>query len=234
MMNASSRDTGRSVGAVVLIALGVLFLSERFFGFSIFSLLNFSWPLWIILPGVALWFVALVGDQKTAPFAIPGSIVTGTGLILFFQNRFDYYESWAYMWALYPVFVGFGMLFMGWRNNHEHTVNAARRLMSIGLTLFVIFAAIFEVFFFDHVGSLTGRFFVPLLFIGLGVWLLLSKSRPLLTSENRKRKNDEPVFAGEPVLKRHNGYAPRASSDLQRRIDEAIAEDDPNEPKTAV
>jgi hypothetical protein len=76
---------------------------------------------------------------------------------------------------------------------------------------------------------------VPLLFIGLGVWLLFSRSRPSLMGENRKRKNDEPVFAGEPVLgQRTNGHSPRASSDLQRRIDEAIAEDDPNEPKTTV
>jgi hypothetical protein len=234
-MNTSSRDIGRNVGAGVLIALGVVFLLGQFFGFHVGSLFNFSWPLWIILPGFALLFFALVGDQKTAPLAIPGSIVTGTGIILFFQNRFDYYESWAYAWALYPVFVGFGMLFMGWRMNHEHTTNAGRRLVSIGLTLFVIFAALFEMFVFHNLGSLGGRFLVPLLFIGLGVWLLLSKSRPSPMSEKSKRKNDEPVFTGEPVLgQRKNGYVPRASSDLQRRIDEAIAEDDPNEPKTSV
>ena len=43
-----------------------------------------------------------------------GSAVTMVGTILLFQNTFDYFQSWAYAWALvFPTSVGVGQLIYG-------------------------------------------------------------------------------------------------------------------------
>ena len=77
------------------------------------------------------------------------ALLGGVGLILFVQNLFGYYESWAYVWALIPFFVGAGMMLAADEEEGEHGTEAARHLMTWSMTAFVIFAAVFELFIFD-------------------------------------------------------------------------------------
>jgi hypothetical protein len=111
-MNSAAQDRGRSITAFSLIGLGVLFLLSQIFGFSLFSLL---WPLFVIIPGAAFLYFAITGDKKMAGLAVPGTVITGTGLILLFQSITGYWQSWAYAWTLYPLFVGLALTFMGQR-----------------------------------------------------------------------------------------------------------------------
>src|SRR5687767_10207750 len=102
IMSMIQQDRGRTITAVGLIGLGILFLLGQVFGFSLFSVL---WPFFVILPGAAFLYGAFTGGKNAAGLAVPGSVITGTGLILLYQSLTNHWESWAYAWTLYPVFV---------------------------------------------------------------------------------------------------------------------------------
>src|SRR5215211_1755300 len=87
---------------VLLIALGILFFIGQVLGINFGGRLGeLAWPLFVIGPGVLLFLFALsVGGKAGERLAIVGSVVTMVGAILLVQNTFDYFQSWAYAWAL--------------------------------------------------------------------------------------------------------------------------------------
>ncbi|MCA9967459.1 MAG: hypothetical protein KC423_24590 [Anaerolineales bacterium] len=165
------------VGGLIMIAVGVLFLLLQLFpGLGDFFDIGQLWPLLIMLVGLFFLVGAVWG---TPPLAIPGSIVGGIGLILLYQNLTGHWDSWAYVWALIPGFVGIGLIIAGVLGRLPEQVAAGRRLLVISLVLFVVFAL-----FFTGFGGQFGQFW-PLALIGLGLWLLFGNKRPL-----RKPKSD--------------------------------------------
>ena len=165
------------VGGLIMIAVGVLFLLLQLFpGLGDFFDIGQLWPLLIMLVGLFFLVGAVWG---TPPLAIPGSIVGGIGLILLYQNLTGQWDSWAYVWALIPGFVGIGLIIAGVLGRLPEQVAAGRRLLVISLVLFVVFAL-----FFTGFGGQFGQFW-PLALIGLGLWLLFGNKRPL-----RKPKSD--------------------------------------------
>ena len=90
-------NTGALVGGTLLIAFGLLSLaSEVFRGLN----WSFLWPFIVIGVG-ALFFVAMfAGGKQAAGFAIPGTIISGIGLVLLFQNITRHWESMSYFWTL--------------------------------------------------------------------------------------------------------------------------------------
>ena len=90
------------VGGIILIGVGVLFLLMQLFpGFA--EIFDFSrqWPLLIVLLGALFLLGAFLGSPQ---LAIPGSVVTGIGIILYYQNITGNWASWAFVWALIPGF----------------------------------------------------------------------------------------------------------------------------------
>lgn len=68
------------------------------------------WPLAV----VALGLLALVpGLLAWRVLRMPGLVTLATGLILLYQNASNDWDSWAYLWALYPMVVGGGLLLFG-------------------------------------------------------------------------------------------------------------------------
>jgi hypothetical protein len=232
-MNQSAGN--RNVGAIILIAIGVLFFVTQTLGINIWGIFGISWPLFIVLPGLIFLGLAVFGDKKMAGFIVPGAIVTGTGAILWVQNATNHWESWAYVWTLYPVFLGLALMFLGRRTDNPSTENTGRGFVTWGTVAFLIGFAFFELLIFGGLAGL-GNVLLPLVLIGIGVLMLMRGRLPALSGESFKRKNDTPVFTGPRVINgsRGNGNVPSASDDLQRRIDEAVAEDDPDAPKTDV
>lgn len=198
------------VPGITLVAIGALFLLAQVFNFSIFGVL---WPLLIILPGAAFLYAAFSGGKKQSGLAVPGSIITGTGLILMFQNLTGHWESWAYIWALYPVFLGWALSFMGQRTQNESVYETGRGFIRWGGISFVALAAFFELMIFDH-GAL-GNLLLPIVLIGGGAWMLFHRQRPQI---KEKRK--------VTFSKAKNDYSPIINEDLQRRIDQALAEEE--------
>jgi len=155
---------GSIVGGIILILLGAFFLLLQFFpGLADLFNLSQQWPLIIVGAGLLFLLGALFGNP---PMAVPGMIITGTGLILYYQNATGNWGSWAYIWSLYPIFVGIGLIMMNtlqgsWRKG----LREGGGLVLIGVVLFVVFAG-----FFSGFGAL-GRLW-PILVIVAGLWLL--------------------------------------------------------------
>lgn len=152
------------IGGAILILAGIFFLMVQFFpGLVSWFDIGQQWPLIIIFVGGLFLAGALLG---TPPLAIPGSIIGGTGLLLYYQNASGDWVSWAYAWTLYPALVGVGILLMQTLSgNFRQGVRESGVLFLISVLLFAVFGA-----FFNGLGGL-GQFW-PVLIIGLGLWLL--------------------------------------------------------------
>jgi hypothetical protein len=163
----SNRFEGHVIAGAILIGLGVLLLLGNIF--QPFHLLSWLWPFLVIVPGVLMFIPVTSGQRDAAGLAVPASLVTGTGLILLYQSVTGNWKSWAYVWTLYGVFLGFGL----WLTGRTRREAGARRLgitfMQVGLIGFLLFGSFFEVLIFGG-GFGVGRCFWPLVLIGLGLW----------------------------------------------------------------
>ncbi|HPE52425.1 MAG TPA: hypothetical protein PLS83_13105, partial [Methanothrix soehngenii] len=128
-MEENRRNKAALVIGIILIGLGIFALVVRLFDWSLMSLL---WPFFIILPGLLFFAGMVAGGEKMGGLAIPGSIITMTGLILLYQNIFNSFETWAYMWALImPTASGIGMVIHGkWSNLPQLGVHFGADLLS--------------------------------------------------------------------------------------------------------
>jgi hypothetical protein len=167
-MQTNRSNVGALVGGALLIGFGLLSLVSRVFtGFD----WGLIWPFFIIGFG-ALFFVAMLATGKSAAaLAIPGSIISGIGLVLLFQNITQHWESMSYFWTLIILFVGLGIYIMGLYGEDENQKRSGAKLMRVGFILFVIFGAFFEMIF-----SSFNNLIFPILLILLGVYLVLARS----------------------------------------------------------
>ena len=209
------------ISAYLLIGLGIFFLIAPSLGFSFFGTL---WPFLIILPGAGFLYAAHTGGKNVSGFAIPGAIITGTGAILFYQNTTGHWASWAYVWALYPVFFGLALKYMGQRTGNQNEIKVGRGFVRYGLMAFAFFAFVFELMLFN------GGRLLPFLLIGAGLFLLwrggaVDFKRRAVTFSGSHRK---------AYRKRKNGYFPASWLNQREEIDAALAEDDEPEPVVEV
>ncbi len=153
------------IGGVILIAVGgFILLGQLVPGFGSLFDLGRNWPLIIVIIGGFFLLSALFG---AADLAIPGSIITGLGLLFLYQNLSGNWASWAYAWALIPGFVGIGMFITGALDKSRHTMRReGGRLILISAVLFLLFG-----FFFTSSWWLI-RYW-PILLIVTGFWLLI-------------------------------------------------------------
>lgn len=223
MMAQTQRST---FGAMALIGMGLLFLAGQVFGVNFWDMLGFSWPVFVMIPGLIFLALAVTGDKKVAGFAVPGMVITGTSAILLYQNATDNWESWAYVWTLYPALVGFALMFMGRRTGKEKEYDTGRGLVTYSLIAFIAAAAFFELFVFNSNGALTS-WMLPLALIGAGAFMI---ARGRMGGE--KRKFSEASFSenGHGVKRSNGNGRMSASEKLRQEIDAALAEDTPDGP----
>jgi len=180
-MQTNRSNVGALIAGTILIVFGLLALAGQFFRFIDWGSL---WP-FIVIGFGALFFLAMAaGGRQTAAFAIPGSIISGIGLVLLFQNITGRWESMSYFWTLIILFVGLGIYIMGWYGGDANQKRSGVGVMKVGFILFIIFGAFFEMIF-----SSFGNLIFPVLLILLGIYLVLSRSGLF----NRKNSQmDEP------------------------------------------
>jgi hypothetical protein len=131
--------------------------------------LPFSWP-WIII-GVGCVLLVLGAATGVPALAVPASVVGGIGGILAYQVATGDWDSWAYIWALIPGFVGLGLVLAGVLSGGESgTIQAGGWLLFISLVLLATFGSLFGAL------GLIGPYW-PILLIILGLALLVG---PLL------------------------------------------------------
>lgn len=181
-MQANRSNIGSLIAGTALVVFGLMALTGQLFRFVDWG---FVWPFLVIGFG-ALFFVAmLAGGRQAAAFAIPGSIIGGVGLVLLFQNLTGHWESMSYFWTLIIMFVGVGIYLMGRQGGDENQKQAGFRVMRVGFILFIIFGVFFELIFSSY-----GNMIVPLLLIGLGGYLVLSRSGVWRTSKPEETPKD--------------------------------------------
>jgi hypothetical protein len=179
-MSTNRSNTGALVGGAVLIALGVLSLAGQFF--TRLDFWGMAWPFFIIGFG-ALFFVGMfAGGKSVSGLAIPGTIIMTVGLMLFLQNLFNYWQSWAYGWTLILISVGLGIFIAGWYGDNEGERRGGISVMKIGAVLFLIFGGFFEAIFNSFSFS---KFIFPVALILLGLYLVGVKSNTLRRGEEK-------------------------------------------------
>ena len=168
-MAMPSKNTSGLIGGSVLIGLGVLFLLAQLFNALTWQYL---WPFIVISAG-GLFFVGMfAGDRQAAALAIPGSIITGIGLLLLVQNLTSHWASWSYGWTVILMSVGLGIWIMGWRTDNASQRQSGLGVLRVGLVLFVIFGAFFELLFSGFGGPALRRTLFPVLLILMGLYMI--------------------------------------------------------------
>lgn len=165
---------------IILILLGAWFIAQR----SIPELAAFverfsEWPFTIIGVGVLLLLLGLI---LGAPgMAVPAAIVAGIGGILYYQNLTGDWDSWSYMWALIPGFVGVGVALQGLLGEStRHNLRRGLNLMVISAVLFLVFSAFFGGW------NLLGNYGPSILLILLGIWVIASGLYRTMRKTNRE------------------------------------------------
>jgi hypothetical protein len=135
---------------VLLILGGAAVLAVRQLGLDVGAA---GWPLFVIVPGIVLFVVALVvGGRPGTGFAVGGSVTTVTGLILAFQNQTGLYATWAYAWALVaPGGIGLGLFVYGSLTRQRELALGGLWTLLTGLVIFIVAA-----FFFESIIGLSG------------------------------------------------------------------------------
>lgn len=155
---------------VILIVVGGALLVGRLVDVST------AWPLWIIVPGLAMVAGSLfIPPRGGLGLAIPGAIIATVGGVLWVQETYGLYSTWAYAWALVaPTSVGLAMLVYGLAQRDRDLAADGLRTTFVGLVLFSAFGL-----FFEGVIGLNGYAIanldeaLPYLALGLGVVLVV-------------------------------------------------------------
>ena len=158
----SDRRRSNLIGGLLLILFGLLVLILQLLPNVI---LTFTWPSLII--GFALVMFVIGAVLGVPALAVPACIIGGIGGILTYQTITGDWDSWAYVWALIPGFVGLGVFLAGLLGGDgASSMRAGGWLILISLVLFAVFGSLFGAL------GLLGDYW-PVLLILLGLLLLV-------------------------------------------------------------
>lgn len=188
VIKLGSNMVGTLAGAI-LILLGIAFLMVRFI-LSIFDFDfgRYTWPLFIIVPGVLMFLSAFVLERQAGvTLAILGGMVTITGVILMIQNLFDLYATWAYAWALIaPTSMGLAKLLYGTLRGLGDEVKNGLAMTGVGAVIFVVAGAFFELIIdINGFGLNVSWLCLPTLLIGGGIITLIVNLIPRRNSSSQ-------------------------------------------------
>src|SRR5215217_5520187 len=172
--NAVPDNMPALIFGVLLVSVGGFLLLTRLTDLELGAS---AWPVWIVVPGLVLLLASFaIPPRAGLGLAIPGAIVTAVGLILWVQETYDAYGTWAYAWALVvPTAPGVAMLLYGAARGDRALARDGVRTTLIGLALFVGLAL-----FFEGVVGISGtpiaafEELLPFAAIGVGALLVAS------------------------------------------------------------
>lgn len=177
-LKSGGRENATLIIGALLVVFGVLFLLGQTLNLPV-DWSRYGWPVFVIAPGLALFVVMAAGGKSWGGLAVPASIVTVVGLILFVQNTLDLWQTWSYAWALvFPMAAGLGTWIEGIWCEDPSLKQRGQHLLTVGVTLFLVFAAFFEgVLGISHLGATqVARIGIPTALIVAGILLLASRA----------------------------------------------------------
>jgi hypothetical protein len=175
-MHESGSSRGAFAVGALLIVLGAAALVVRVSG------VNIGWPVWVILPGLALLVAAFaLPEPGGSGLAAAGGIVTAVGTLLAVQDATGTYASWAYAWALVaPGGVGVGLLLYGLLTRRGDIARGGLASLITGIVLFLVGFLFFEGLLHlngDRFAGLTSLS-VPIVIMGIGAAVLVGAIIP--------------------------------------------------------
>jgi len=192
-MKTNRSNSSALIGGSLLIAFGLLAALQQLFR-DVFTW-SLVWPIIVIVFGGMFFAGMFAGGRGVSGLAVPGSIITGIGLLLFYQNLTGHWESWSYGWTLIVLFVGVGIYIMGLYAGDAGQKAAGQSVMRVGFILFVIFGAFFELIFSGGSALGMSNLLFPILLIVLGAYLIVTR---LGLFSGRKSEMDMPASTSEP------------------------------------
>jgi hypothetical protein len=181
-----SQQTTAFIAGVILMGLGGLFLIAQLLGGSFWA---YFWPYPIIAAGLTFLFAMVANGRGSGALAIPGSIITTIGVMLFIQNSFGWWESWSFAWTLIVVATGVGIYLMGIWNQAEKAKRTGLNVAGIGLLLLMLFGAFFGMGFSFLGFGFAARMMWPIILIGIGAFLVLRGV--VVIGQRSPKSNDE-------------------------------------------
>lgn len=160
-------DSLRIIGGLLLIAIGVVLLIANFF---FLPTLGALWPLIILGIGAAFFVVMVARGPAAGGLAVPGSILSLLGIVLFMQNLNGAWFNMTFMWPLF-VFggIGFGLLINSWWSDKMELKRAGYAMLGMAIAFFIAFGAFFGMLFEANNAVVV----VAVLLIGAGVLSLV-------------------------------------------------------------
>lgn len=163
-MNKSGRSQ-LALGIILILVGGWFLLNQTMPEFREFFAPYTEWPSNMLLIGAGILIIGLATGSPG--LAVPAAIVAGIGGIFYYQDMTGTYDSWSYMWALIPGFVGVGTLLQGLLGeNTAANLKKGLNLMVVSAVLFLVFAA------FLGGWNILGNYGPAVLLILLGLWVL--------------------------------------------------------------
>jgi len=158
---------------ITLICIGALFILNKA---DIFS---FSWPLILIVIGIAIFAGASPGKRRDSVF--PSSLLVLLGLSFLIQQSHWFYRGFADGWPLFMISVGLAFIFAYLAQTNKGTGLLIPGGILTGLgTLFLLA----ENRIIDWHGLWKIFNWWPVILIVLGLWLLLRKNPSKKTDKN--------------------------------------------------
>jgi hypothetical protein len=186
-MTTHRSNIGALVAGILLIGFGILALSGQLF--REYHFWSYIWPLAVIGGGLLFFFGMFAGGKSLAALAIPGSIITVSGVMLLLQNLTGAWFTWSYGWTVTLASVGLGIFIMGAYQGDEHRRQSGLKVMKVGAALFILFAVFFELIFSRH-GLFGNSYAFPTLLILIGSYLLIARSG--LFGKQKSSDEDKP------------------------------------------
>lgn len=158
------------IAGVALMGLGGLFLIAQLLGGNFWA---YFWPYPIIAVGLTFLVTMISRGRGAGGLAVPGSVITTVGLLLFLQNSFGWWESWAFAWTFIVISVGVGIFMMGIVNHSDNAKRNGLRIAAIGVLLLIPFGIFFGLGFSFLGFTFATRVIWPLILMGVGAVLVL-------------------------------------------------------------
>jgi heme/copper-type cytochrome/quinol oxidase subunit 4 len=167
-----------SLPAYAIIGVGVVLLVANLLGYHLIDVL---WPGFMIAPGLMLLYPTYAStpekQSRLSFFAIPGAIMTSTGLLLFAMNLTNHFEAWAYSWTLVGAAVVGAMIYMKRFEPENRVHETGYQYIRFFFMAFMVLAVLFELVVFNNFNPL-----LPLALIGYGVYVLVKGRRETAAS----------------------------------------------------
>ncbi|MGV8841159.1 MAG: LiaF transmembrane domain-containing protein [Bauldia sp.] len=171
--NRPGRVNAPLVIGIIILAVGAWLLIARVFDVR---LGHDWWPLIFLVPGLAFLALAFSGRRANPGLAVAGAIVATLGGIFLFQTATNHWESWAYVWALFPLAAGLALMAAGNRNGDEAMQQSGLETARWAGIAFIVLLVFFELFIYS---GLFG-YLIPIVLVLIGgymVWQQIKRNQ---------------------------------------------------------